>query len=114
MKNLVEEKQREAFHDSELFHHTHLVLNQLTEEVQEIALQHQTHSDTVENPDRNCSHHHDYLPLHGVDESLDAVINEALKIIDKLITYFENCFSCFIEGDFFYSKCCFFRYEIIC
>ena len=27
MKNLVEEKQREAFHDSELFHHTCLVLN---------------------------------------------------------------------------------------
>ena len=26
-KNLVEEKQREAFHDSELFHHTCLVLN---------------------------------------------------------------------------------------
>ena len=37
MKNLVEEKQREAFHDSELFHHTRLVLNQLTEEVQEIV-----------------------------------------------------------------------------
>ena len=39
MKNLVEEKQREAFHDSELFHHTCLVLNQLTEEVQEIVSQ---------------------------------------------------------------------------
>ena len=46
MKNLVEEKQREAFHDSELFHHTRLVLNQLTEEVQEIVPQCQTHSDT--------------------------------------------------------------------
>ena len=114
MKNLVEEKQREAFHDSELFHHTHLVLNQLTEEVQEIASQHQTHSDTSENPDRNYSHHHDYLLSHGVDESLDAVVNEALKIIDKMITSFENRFSCFIEGDFFYSNCCFFRYEIIC
>ena len=33
MKNLVEEKQREAFHDSELFHHTCLVLNQLTEKL---------------------------------------------------------------------------------
>ena len=32
MKTLVEEKQREAFHDSELFYHTPLVLNQLTEE----------------------------------------------------------------------------------
>ena len=46
MENLVEEKQREAFHDSELFHHICLVLNQLTEEVQEIASQHQTHSDS--------------------------------------------------------------------
>ena len=88
MENLVEEKQREAFHDSELFHHIRLVLNQLTEEVQEIASQHQTHSDTAENPDRNYSLYHDYLLSRGVDESLDAVINEALKIIDKLITSF--------------------------
>ena len=49
MKNLIEEKQREAFHDSELFHHTHLVLNQLTEEGQEIVPQCQTCSDTAEN-----------------------------------------------------------------
>ena len=55
MKNLVEEKQRQAFHDSELFHHTHLVLNQLTEEVQEIVPQHQTCSDTGKNPDHNYS-----------------------------------------------------------
>ena len=33
MKSLVEEKQREAFHDSELFDHTCLVLNQLTEKL---------------------------------------------------------------------------------
>ena len=48
MKNLGEEKQREAFHDSDLFHHTGLVLNQLTEEVQEIVPQHQTHSDAAQ------------------------------------------------------------------
>ena len=47
IKDLVEEKQRQAFHDSELFHHTHFVLNQLTEEVQEIVPQHQTRSDTA-------------------------------------------------------------------
>ena len=47
IKNLVEEKQRQAFHDSELFHHTSFVLNQLTEEVQEIVPQHQTRSDTA-------------------------------------------------------------------
>ena len=47
IKNLVEEKQRQAFHDSELFHHTRFVLNQLTEEVQEIVPQHQTRSDTA-------------------------------------------------------------------
>ena len=78
MKNLVEGKQREAFHDSELFHHTHLVLNQLTKEVQEIVPQHQTCSDTAENPDHNYSFFHDYLLSCRVDESLDAVINEAL------------------------------------
>ena len=61
MKNLVEEKQRQAFHDSELFHHTHLVLNQLTEEVQEIVPQHQTCSDTGKNPDHNYSLIHGYL-----------------------------------------------------
>ena len=49
MKNLVDEKQREAFHDSELFHHTRLVLNQLTEEVPE----HQT-----------CSYFHAELTSH--------------------------------------------------
>ena len=49
MKNLIEEKQREAFHDSELFHHTHFVLNHLTEEGQEIVPQCQTCSDTAEN-----------------------------------------------------------------
>ena len=37
MKNLVEEKQREAFHDSELFHHTRLVLNQLTEKLKKLS-----------------------------------------------------------------------------
>ena len=47
MKNSVEEKQKQAFHDSELFHHTRFILNQLTEEVQEIAPQHQTRSDTA-------------------------------------------------------------------
>ena len=114
MKNLVEEKQGEAFRDSELFHHTCLVLNQLIEEVQEIVPQHQTRSDTVENLDCNYSLFHDYLLSCGVDESLDAVINEALEITDKLITSFENCFSCFIEDDFFYSNHCFFRYEIVC
>ena len=46
MKNLVEDKQRKVFHDSGLFHHTRLVLSQLTEEVQEIVPQCQTHSDT--------------------------------------------------------------------
>ena len=97
MKNL-EEKQRKAFHDSELFHHTHLVLNQfslnqITEEVQEIVPQHQTCSNTAKKP------YHNYSLFH--DESLDAVINEALEIIDKLITSFENHFSCFIEDDFF-------------
>ena len=49
MKNLVDGKQREAFHDSELFHHTRLVLNQLTEEVPE----HQT-----------CSYFHAELTSH--------------------------------------------------
>ena len=42
-----------------------------------------------------------FLLSRRVDKSLDAVINEALEIIDKLITSFENCFSCFIEADFF-------------
>ena len=37
MENLVEEKQREAFHDSELFHHTRLVLNQLTEKLKKLS-----------------------------------------------------------------------------
>ena len=97
MKNLVDEKQSEAFHDSELFHHTRLVLNKLTEEVPE----HQTCCDTAENPDHNYSLFHDYLLSRRVDKSSDAVINEALEIIDKLITSFENCFSCFIEDDFF-------------
>ena len=101
MKNLVEEKQREAFHDSELIHHTRLVLNQLTEEVQEIVPQRQTYSDTTKNPDHNYSVFHDYLLSRGVDESLDAVINEALEVIDKLITSFKNRFSCFAEDDFF-------------
>ena len=92
MKNL-EEKQRKVFHDSELFHHTHLVLNQfslnqITEEVQEIVPQHQTHSNTAEKPYHNYSLFHDYLLSRRVDESLDAVINEALEIIDKLITSF--------------------------
>ena len=100
MKNLVEEKQREAVHDSEVFHHNRLVLNQLTEEVQEIVPQRQTRSDTAENPDHNYSLFHDYLLSCGVDESLDAVINEALEITDKLITSFENRFSCFIEDNF--------------
>ena len=99
MRNLVEEKQRETFHDSELFHHTRLVLNQLTEKVQEIVPQHQTCSDRAENPDHNYSLFHDYLLSCGADESLDAVINEALEIIDKLITSFENRFSCFIKDD---------------
>ena len=90
MKNLGEEKQREAFHDSDLFHHTGLVLNQLTEEVQEIVPQHQTHSDAAQNPDHNYSLFHDYLLSHGVDKSLDAVINEALEIIEKLITFFRT------------------------
>ena len=84
MKNLVEEKQREAFHDNELFHHIHLVLSQLTEEVPEIVSQHQTHSETAEHPDHNYSLFHDYLLSCGVDESLDAVTNKALEIIDKL------------------------------
>ena len=97
MKNLVEDKQREAFHESELFHHTCLVLNQLKGEVPE----HQICSDTAEIPDYNYSLFHDYLLSCRVDKSLDAVINEALEIIDKLITSFENCFSCFIEDDFF-------------
>ena len=88
IKNIVEEKQREAFHDSELFHQTPLVLNQLTEEVQEIVPQRQTRFDTDENPDHNYSLFHDYLLSRGVGESLDAVINEALEIIDKLITSF--------------------------
>ena len=101
MKNLIEEKQREAFHDSELFHHTGLVLNQLTEEVQEIAPQHQTHSDAAQNPDHNYSLFHYYLLSHRVGKSLDAVINEALEITDKLVTFFEHHFSCFIEDDFF-------------
>ena len=101
MKTLVEEKQREAFHDSELFYHTPLVLNQLTEEFWEIVPQHKVHSDTAENPDCNYSLYHDYLLSLGVDESLDAVINEVLKIIYKLITSFENRFSWFIEDDFF-------------
>ena len=79
MKNLVEEKQREAFHDSELFHHTHLVLNKLTEEVPEIVPHHQTHSDTAKNFDHNYSLFYDYLQSQGVDKSLDVVINEALK-----------------------------------
>ena len=96
MKNL-EDKQREAFHESELFHHTCLVLNQLKGEVPE----HQICSDTAEIPDYNYSLFHDYLLSCRVDKSLDAVINEALEIIDKLITSFENCFSCFIEDDFF-------------
>ena len=69
MKNLVEVKKKETFHNSELFHHTHLVLNQLTE-VQEIVPQHQTHSDTAENPDHNYSLFHHYLLSHGVDETL--------------------------------------------
>ena len=90
MKNLGEEKRREAFHDSDLFHHTGLVLNQLTEEVREIVPQHQTHSDAAQNPDHNYSLFHDYLRSHGVDKSLDAVINEALEIIDKLITFFRT------------------------
>ena len=107
MKNLVEEKQREAFHDSELFHHTRLVLNQLTEEVQEIVPQCQTCSDTAKNPDHNYSLFHDYLLSREVDESVDAVINEALEIIDKLITSFENCFSCFIKDDFFTATAAF-------
>ena len=107
MKNLVEEKQRETFHDSELFHHTRLVLNQLTEEVQEIVPQRQTRSDTAKNPDHSYSFFHDYLLSCGVDESLDAVINETLEIIDKLITSFENRFSCFIEDDFFTATAAF-------
>ena len=61
MKNLVEEKRRDTFHDSELFHHTHLVLNQLTEEFQEIVPQCQAHSDTAKNFDHNYSLFHDYL-----------------------------------------------------
>ena len=69
MKNLVEEKHREAFHDSELFHHTSLILNQLTKEVQEIVPQHKTHSDTAKNSDHNYSLFHDYLLSHGVDDS---------------------------------------------
>ena len=97
MKNLVEEKQREAFHESELFHHTRLVLNQLTGEVPE----HQICSDTAEIPDHNYSLFQDYLLSCRGDKSLDAVINKALEIIDKLITSFENCFSGFIEDDFF-------------
>ena len=109
MKNLVEKKQRETFHDSELFHHTHLVLNQLTEEFQEIVPQCQAHSDTAKNFDHNYSLFHDYLLSCGVDESLDTVINEALEKIDKLITSFKNGFPHFIEDDFFYSNCCFFR-----
>ena len=107
MKNLVEEKQREASYDSELFHHTSLVLNQLTEEVQEIVPQHQTHSDTAESPNHNYSLFHDYLLSHRVNESLDAVINEALEIIDKFIPSFENHFSCFIEDDFFTATAAF-------
>ena len=67
MKKLVEEKQREAFHDSELIHHTRLVLNQLTEEVQEIVPQRQTRSDTAENPDHNYSLFHDYLLSRSVE-----------------------------------------------
>ena len=106
MKNLVEEKQREASHDIELFHHTRLVLNQLKEEVQEIVPQHQTHSDTAENPDHNYSLFHYYLLSGRADQSLDAVINEALEVIDKLITC-ENCFSCFIKGDFFTATAAF-------
>ena len=107
MKNLVEEKQREAFHDSELFHHTCLVLNQLTKEDQEIDRQRQTCSDTAENPDHNYFLFHDYLFSCGVDESLDAVINETLEIIDKLITSFKNHFSCFIKDDFFTATAAF-------
>ena len=67
MKNLVEVKQREAFHDNELFHHTRLVLNQLTEEVQEIVPQRQIRSDTAENPDHNYSLFHDYLLSRSVE-----------------------------------------------
>ena len=99
MKKLVEEKQREAFHDNELFHYTRLVLNQLTEEVQKIVPQHQIHFETAKNPDHNYSLLHDYLLSCGVDESLDAVINEALEIIDK-DNFFDKHFSCFMEDDF--------------
>ena len=107
MENFAEVKQRESFHDSKLFHHTRLVLNQLTEEVQEIVPQRQTCPDTAENLDHNYSLFHYYLLSCGVDESLDAVINEALEVIDKLITFFKNRSSCFIKDDFFTAAAAF-------
>ena len=98
---LINDKQREAFTDKELFPHTIKTLALLREETTEIVPECRTHNDTVANLHNSHTLFHDSLLSGNKIDSLDEVIYEITEIFDNLEEWLTQCYSPSVNDEFF-------------
>ena len=96
---------KEAFHHDDIFKTASEILEQLSNEEDNIIPERQTRAAAAENPNDDFCEFHGYLLTGSLDSAMEVNLKEFKTIVESLIKALKSCLEPLLENEVFKAIC---------